>query len=68
MSSSLASALEVATTGVDLERLVTRTGDVRTLEKKLIGSVNKAGARRPRILRTVGAGFTDTETDRQKYQ
>ena len=58
MSSSLAaSALEAATSAVDLGRLVTRTGAVRTLDRKLIGSVNKAGARRPRIL---GTGFTGT--------
>ena len=33
---------------------------MRTLDKKLIGSVNKAGARRPRILRTGGTGFRGT--------
>ena len=58
MSSSLAaSALGAATSGVDLGRLVTSTGAVRTLNRKLIGSVNKAGARRPRVL---GTGFTGT--------
>ena len=59
---SISSSLEVEAAG-ELKRLVTRTGEVAIRLRKLIGSGNGAGARRPRRLgKAAGlAGTSDVE-------